>query len=225
MRSMAGVPPPVDPRSTATGPRSEGGSVVSRARFLGLLAGGGLLAVGGRRLWNLTLGGWRINTVERPTPPFDAGEYRLTIDGLVKRPLTLTYQQLRALPAVRQVSDFHCVEGWGVPDVQWDGVRLQTVIELVRPTADAGFVTFHSAGGVYRDSLSLEQAMLPDVMIAYDMDGAPLSADHGLPLRLTMPRMFGYKGSKWVHRIEFRDRQDRGYWEQRGWAVDAWINA
>ena len=202
-----------------------GRKVLSRARFVALLAGGAGAVVVGKQLFGAYAGGWRLNTVEKPTPAFDPASYRLTIDGLVERPLTLDYQQLRALPAVRQVSDFHCVEGWGVPDVQWDGVRMQTVIDLVKPTSEAGFVTFHSLGDVYRDSLTMHQSRLPDVLIAYDADGEPLSQDHGLPLRLVMPRMFGYKGPKWVTRIEFRDSRDIGYWEERGWRIDAWINA
>jgi DMSO/TMAO reductase YedYZ molybdopterin-dependent catalytic subunit len=137
--------------------------------------------------------------------------------------MTFTYDELRSLPPVHQVSDFKCVEGWGVDDVRWDGVRLQSLIDMARPASTAGFVTFHSLGEIYRDSLTIEQALLPDAMIAYDMDGAPLSPDHGLPLRLVMPRMFGYKGPKWLTRIEFRDRRDIGYWQTRGWKVDAWI--
>ena len=198
--------------------------LLSRARFLGLLGGGAAVAFLGSRVYG-AVGGWRINTVERPTPAFDRERYSLVIDGLVEQPLSLTCDQLRALPAVRQVSDFHCVEGWGVDDVVWDGVRMQTIIEMARPTSDAGFITFHSAGGVYRDSLTMHQAMLPDVLIAYDMDRLPLTGARGLPLRLVMPRMFGYKGSKWLDRIEFLDRRDTGYWEQRGWRIDAWINA
>lgn len=204
------------------GPASAAIRLFSRARFLGVVAGGGLLAFLGTRAV-ASMGSWRINTVERPRPLFDFSTYRLTIDGLVEHPVTLTYDELRALPAVRQVSDFHCVEGWGIDDVMWDGVRLQSIIDLVRPAGRASHITFHSLGATYRDSLSLEQARLPDAMIAYDMDGAPLSPDHGLPLRVVMPRMFGYKGAKWLTRIEFRDVQDTGYWEQRGWKTDAWI--
>lgn len=196
--------------------------LLSRARFLGFALGGAAVAFVGTRALG-SMGSWRINTVEQPRPLFDFREYRLTIDGLVERPMTLTYDELRAIPAVRQVSDFHCVEGWGVDDVLWDGVRLQSIIEMVRPTSRVTHVTFHSLGAIYRDSLSMEQAQLPDAMIAYDMDGAPLSPDHGLPLRVVMPRMFGYKGAKWLTRIEFRDVQDIGYWQQRGWKVDAWI--
>ena len=71
----------------------------------------------------------------------------------------------------------------------------------------------------------MQQAALPDVLLAYDMERAPLAREHGAPLRLVMPRMYGYKGPKWVTRIEFRDRQDVGYWEHRGWRMDAWVKA
>ena len=196
---------------------------VPRARFLGLIGVGALLGFGGTQIWGRAVKSWRYNTVEKPVPKFDSTEYRLVIDGMVERPFTLTYDELRALPAVRQISDFHCVEGWGVDDVQWDGVRLQTIIDMARPAEGARYVTFHSLGEVYRDSLSMQQAGLPDVLVAYDMDGEPLRVDHGRPLRLVMPRMFGYKGPKWLTRIEFRDEQDIGYWEARGWRIDAWI--
>ncbi len=201
------------------------GRVLSRGRFLALLAGGAVAGWAAVKALGSLTGGWRINTVEQPRPQFDATAYRLTIDGLVEQPLTLSYGELLALPAVRQVSDFHCVEGWGVDDVQWDGVSLQTIVDLVRPGPEAGFVTFHSLGEIYRDSLTLEQALLPDVLVAYRMNGAELPADHGPPARLIMPRMYGYKGPKWLTRIEFRDRRDIGYWEERGWRVDAWIEA
>jgi DMSO/TMAO reductase YedYZ molybdopterin-dependent catalytic subunit len=196
--------------------------VLSRSRFLAFAVGGAALAFLGTRAAS-SVGSWRYNTVEVPRPLFDLHSYRLTIDGLVEHPITFTYDELRGLPPVHQVSDFKCVEGWGVDDVRWDGVRLQSLIDMARPASSAGFITFHSLGEIYRDSLTMEQALLPDAMIAYDMDGAPLSPDHGLPLRLVMPRMFGYKGPKWLTRIEFRDRRDIGYWQTRGWKVDAWI--
>ncbi len=198
---------------------------ISRFRFLALAGIGGMVAYGGIKLGVQTKQGWRTNTVESQVPAFDPASYTLTVDGLVAQPFTLTYPELRGLPLVRQVSDFHCVEGWGVDDVQWDGVRLQSIIERAQPAADAKFVTFHSMRGIYRDQLTLPQAQLPDVLIAYLMDGQPLPPDRGAPLRLVMPRMFGYKGAKWLRRIEFTDHQDDGYWEQRGWQVDAWINA
>ena len=200
------------------------GKLRTRARFLGLFGCGAAFTYLGSIVVR-PIDGWRYNIVENPTPAFDPASYRLTIDGLVERPVILTYDELRALPAVRQVSDFHCVDGWGVDDVRWAGVRLQSIIEAARPAEGAEFITFHSLGGIYRDSLTMQQAMLPDVLVAYEMDGEPLTPDHGLPLRLVMPRMFGYKGPKWLTRIEFRDQRDVGYWQERGWRVDAWIGA
>lgn len=191
------------------------GAVVSRARFLTLLGlGGGALYLS-LKLAKLP-GGFRFNTVEQAVPEFDPEQYRLIVEGLVERPLTLTHDEVLALPAVKQVSDFHCVEGWGVKDVPWEGVRLSTIIALVQPKPNARFITFHSMADVYKDSLSLQQAMLPDALLAYKMYGKPLPAPHGAPLRLIFPRMYGYKGPKWLHRLTFDGTQTVGYWEQRG---------
>ena len=184
-----------------------------------MLGYGGMRVGGGRS----RAGG---TTPSRARLPSSTADVPPDIDGLVEHPLTLTYDELRALPAVHQVSDFHCVEGWGVDDVRWDGVRMQALMDRARPARHAKFVTFHSLGGIYRDSLSMaagEAAGLRSSPTTWT--ACPSTPDHGLPLRLVMPRMFGYKGPKWLTRIEFRDRQDIGYWEQRGWRIDAWINA
>jgi DMSO/TMAO reductase YedYZ molybdopterin-dependent catalytic subunit len=184
-----------------------------------------LLAVGGLVAYRLLggFGGFRINTVEAKPPNFDPSAYRLVVDGLVEHPLSLTYDELLALPSVRQVSDFHCVEGWGVRDVRWEGVRLRTILDKVVPKPQAGFITFYSLDGVYTESLSLGQASLPDALLAYRMYEQPLSPDHGHPLRFIMPKMYGYKGAKYLYRLEFAAGQVTGYWEQRGWQVDGWI--
>jgi len=195
---------------------------VSRGR---LLAWSTLVAIGGLIAYRLLggFGGFRINTVEPRPPAFDPATYRFVVDGLVEHPLSLTYDELLALPSVSQVSDFHCVEGWGVQNVRWQGVRLQTILDKVNPKAEAGFITFHSLDGHYTDSLSLGQASLPDALMAYHMYEQPLSADHGFPLRFIMPKMYGYKGAKYLYRLEFVAGQAVGYWEQRGWQVDGWI--
>ncbi len=196
--------------------------VVSRGRFLGLIGLGAVGALTAR--WVIEqLEGFRFNTVERPRPRFDPATYRLRIGGLVERPAVLTYDDLTSLPSVRQTSDFHCVEGWGVDDVRWDGISMQAVIEMVRPLPDARFVSFYSMGGVYSDSLTLEQASQSDVLLAYGMYEKPLSPEHGSPLRLVVPKMFGYKGPKWLDRVEFGADRIVGYWEQRGWKIDAWV--
>jgi DMSO/TMAO reductase YedYZ molybdopterin-dependent catalytic subunit len=196
---------------------------ISRRRVLGLTAVGAGLGYLGYRLLSRP-GRFRYNTVERPTPAIDAGAFRLRVDGQVERPVTFTLDELQHLPSVKQISDFHCVEGWGVDNVRWEGVRFQTLAEIVGPKADAGFVTFYSGGDVYKDSLTIGQALLPDVLLAYRMDEEPLSKDHGYPLRLVMPRMYGYKGPKWLTRVEFSRVRETGYWEQRGWKMDAWLS-
>jgi DMSO/TMAO reductase YedYZ molybdopterin-dependent catalytic subunit len=195
---------------------------ISRRR---LLAWSSLAAIGGVIAYRLLggFGGFRINTIEPKVPSFDRATYRFVVDGLVEKPLSLSYDELRALPSVRQVSDFHCVEGWAVKNVRWQGVRLQTILSQVSPKPDAAYITFHSLDGYYSDSLSIGEASLPDALIAYDMYEQPLTAEHGSPLRFIMPKMYGYKGAKFLYRLEFVSSQASGYWEDRGWQVDGWI--
>jgi DMSO/TMAO reductase YedYZ molybdopterin-dependent catalytic subunit len=167
--------------------------------------------------------GWRIYTVASSMPRFDPTTWRLRIDGLVAEPRTLTYDELRSLPRAEQVSTFHCVTGWSVRDVHWAGVRFADLLELVAPQPTARVLTFVSAEKPYVDTLTLEQAGLADVMLAYEMDGEPLSRAHGAPTRVVIPDMYGYKNVKWVERITLDAVAEPGYWEQRGYDTDAWV--
>ncbi|KEO82883.1 molybdopterin-dependent oxidoreductase [Tumebacillus flagellatus] len=176
---------------------------------------GGTGADGFRALEN-----FRINSVE-PTPNVQLADYRLTVDGLVANPVTWSFAELKhALTEVEQVSDFHCVEGWGIKNVRWTGVKMRELIQQVRPMQTATHVTFYSLGGVYTESLSLAEAMEEETLLAYGIYGKDLPAPQGYPLRAIIPRMFGYKGAKWVYRIEFTDHQHLGYWERYGYNVD-----
>lgn len=167
--------------------------------------------------------GWRIYNVAPPMPKFDQASWRLDIDGLVDQPQTLDFDQLRALPRVDQVSDFHCVTGWSVEDVRWAGVRFADLLEAAGVQAGAGALTFSSAEKPYTDSLTLDQAMTDDAMLAYEMDGLPIKREHGAPVRLIMPQMYGYKGVKWVNRITATAQPELGFWERRGYDLDAWV--
>jgi DMSO/TMAO reductase YedYZ molybdopterin-dependent catalytic subunit len=167
--------------------------------------------------------GWRIYTVADSMPSFDPASWRLRIDGLVRRPVSLTYAQLRALPRARQMSTFHCVTGWIVDDVRWAGVRFHHLLDLAGPRREAGALHFVSAEKPYDDYLDLRQVALRDVMLAYEMDGKPLPREHGAPVRVVIPEMYGYKNVKWVERIEVVARPGSGYWEQRGYDNDAWV--
>ena len=137
--------------------------------------------------------------------------------------MRLRWNAVAELPGERQTSDFHCVTGWSVTDVRWEGIRPQTIIDLVRPTAAAKFVSLQSMEAPYIDQVSMEQFRAPDVMLARHMDDKPLTRSHGSPLRLVIPSMYGYKGVKWVRELRFDATQTPGYWEQRGYDTDAFI--
>ncbi|MGH3039522.1 MAG: molybdopterin-dependent oxidoreductase [Gaiellaceae bacterium] len=168
-------------------------------------------------------GGWRIYNVNPPMPRFDWATWRLRIEGLVERPVELSYDELLALPRAEQVSDFHCVTGWSVENVRWTGVRFRDLVAQAQPLPSARAVAFVSAERPYVDTLALEQALLPDAMLAYEMDGEPLSRPHGAPARFVIPEMYGYKNVKWVERIVLGTEAFDGYWEQRGYDRDAWV--
>lgn len=210
-----------------------------RRAFLAAVAGGLSSLVWAQPLWRflspaagvlpaglrgaLPGSGWRIYTVAASMPVFDPVNWRLRIDGLVERPLELTYHDVRALPRAEQTSTFHCVTGWSVPDVRWAGVRFDDLLRHARPLPSARALAFVSAERPYIDSLTLDQAYLKDAMLAYEMDGAPLSRPHGAPARVVIPDMYGYKNVKWVERIVVTNRPVDGYWELRGYDRNAWV--
>jgi DMSO/TMAO reductase YedYZ molybdopterin-dependent catalytic subunit len=209
---------------------------IGRAGFLGILAAGaaGLFfakdftgavakAVPKSVSAFVPTSGWRIYTIASSMPDIDPATYRLRVDGLVNAPSSFSLADLKAMPRAEQVSDFHCVTGWSVSNVRWAGVRLGDVLERVGAKPGVGGLRFVSAENPYDDSLTLRQALLPDVMLAYEMDGGPLSRPHGAPVRLVMPQMYGYKSVKWVDQIELKAAPQAGYWEQHGYDADAWI--
>lgn len=170
--------------------------------------------------------GWRIYSIGSSLPRLDPAAYRLTIAGAVARPVTYTLADLRSLPQVSQVSDFHCVTGWSVYDVQWRGVRFRELLAEAGLRRDARALRFVSAEVPYDDTLTVPQAFAPDALLALELDGEPLSVPHGFPARVVMPRMYGYKSVKWVSRIEVQPHLDHvGYWEQRGYDEDAWTGS
>ena len=168
-------------------------------------------------------GGWRIYSVQSPLPVFDPASFELRITGLVERPQRLRWSEVAALPGERQTSDFHCVTGWSVDKVHWEGIRPQTIIDLVRPKPAAAFVSLQSLETPYIDQISLQQFREPNALLARRQDGKPLTRSHGAPLRLVLPSMYGYKNVKWVRELRFDAVQTPGYWEQRGYDTDAWV--
>jgi hypothetical protein len=167
-------------------------------------------------------GGFVLYTVTGgyPVPPRD---YHVTVDGMVSNPLSLTVADLEALPATRIVHNFQCVTGWEVPSVHWVGVRLTDLAKHAGASPKASAFWFTSFDGVYTESLTMEQAEQSGAIVAYSMLDAPVTRDHGGPVRLYVPGMFGYKSIKWLSRVTLTNELEMGYWELNGYPVNAWI--
>jgi DMSO/TMAO reductase YedYZ molybdopterin-dependent catalytic subunit len=168
-------------------------------------------------------GRFRIYSVTNDLPHRDADLYRLDVGGMVDHPMQLSLADLKALPPTHLVKDFQCVTGWRVAGVQWTGVRLADLLDHVGAHANGKALLFKSFDGQYTESLTMEQAQRPDVIVAYAMDGDTVSQMHGGPVRMYIAPMYGYKSTKWLASIEVVDRVIPGYWEVRGYDVDAWI--
>jgi len=210
-----------------------------RGLFLATVAGGISSLFWGKAAWDhvtgvvspvanavapiLPTGGWRIYTISGHMPVFDPGTWRLHIGGLVDQPVSLSYDELRSLPRVDQVSTFHCVTGWTVQNVHWGGVRLGDVLGPAQPQAKGQALRFVSMEVPYVDYLTMQQASLHDVMLAYEMDGKPLPQEHGAPVRLIIPEMYGYKNVKWLQGIDVVPQAVNGYWENLGYDRNAWV--
>jgi DMSO/TMAO reductase YedYZ molybdopterin-dependent catalytic subunit len=131
---------------------------------------------------------------------------------------------LEAMPSTSFVKTFQCVTGWRVPDVAWEGVKLSDILTTVGVKPEAVALKFESYDGADTESLTLDQARLPDVIVAYKMLGAPVTREHGGPVRLYVAPMFGYKSLKWLSAIRVVDRVEPGFWEEDGYPMNGWLD-
>jgi DMSO/TMAO reductase YedYZ molybdopterin-dependent catalytic subunit len=162
---------------------------------------------------------------ETPDVPLD--RWTLEVTGLVENPLTLAWDEFLALPQVEDVSDFHCVTTWSRFDNHWRGVRFRTIAELAVPTAEARFVVctgYDVAPGSdipYTTNLALSRATEDDVLLVHTWEGRPLPREHGGPCRMITPKLYAWKGTKWIRTIEFVAADRKGFWEVRGYSNSA----
>jgi DMSO/TMAO reductase YedYZ molybdopterin-dependent catalytic subunit len=165
-------------------------------------------------------------------PDIPLASWRLEIGGSVHNPMSLTWNDFLALPQTDEVSDFHCVTTWSRFDNHWRGVRMRDLAELVVPDDEAQFVLF-TAYDVqpgtdipYTTNLPLARATEDDVLLVHTWEGQPLPREHGGPVRVITPKLYAWKGAKWVRRIEFVARDQRGFWELRGYSntAEPWVN-
>lgn len=156
----------------------------------------------------------RNNAIEG-TQYINKETYRLHIDGLVEKPVNLTYEQILAYPSTSKVVDLNCVEGWDFT-AKWTGVLFRTLINDSVVSENATEVIFYSADG-YSTSHDLDFLMDNDIILAYRINDVTLPHSRGFPLQLVAEDKYGYKWAKWIIRIEVTNTTYRGYWESRGY--------
>lgn len=165
---------------------------------------------------------WPVLTYGSP-PHYDMTRWRLKLFGAVGAPATLTWEEVRNLPSTQVTADMHCVTTWTRLDNWWEGVAIKELAALVQPTADAHYVVAHCDAD-YTTSVPVEVLADDDVLIAYRHDGAELSADHGGPLRLVVPKRYAWKSAKWLEALEWVKFDRLGFWEKNGYnnSADPW---
>jgi DMSO/TMAO reductase YedYZ molybdopterin-dependent catalytic subunit len=169
---------------------------------------------------------YRIDTNTRP-PQLDVDSWRLTSGGLVDRPGPLTLADLRALPATHQFVTLSCISnpvgGDLIGTSRWSGVSLQQLLPALAVKTSATHLKLTSADGFF-EVVALDAVRSdPRIMLAYDWDGIPLSTEHGFPLRLYVPDLYGMKQPKWVVAIDALDHWVPGFWVARGWDKDGHV--
>jgi DMSO/TMAO reductase YedYZ molybdopterin-dependent catalytic subunit len=150
--------------------------------------------------------------------------YVLRIHGEVSTELSLSFRDLLGQPQVTRAEDVHCVTGWTVLGAKWTGVQLKTLAQLAGVKDTARFVVFEAAHG-YTANIPVANALTDNVMVAHKLDGAPLTVDHGAPLRAVVPDLYFWKSAKYLTGIKFVRRDEPGYWEVRGYnnRGDPWL--
>jgi len=157
-------------------------------------------------------------------PSVSKETWNLRIFGLIdQEPLTLSYDDLLALPQTTMTADIHCVTRWSRLDTQFEGVRFTDLLQLVQVKPEATHAMIHAEQG-FTSNLSLEDLTQPNVMLAHRADGKPLEEAHGGPVRLVVPHLYFWKSAKWVRGIEFMNRDRPGFWESYGYHMrgDPW---
>jgi len=158
-----------------------------------------------------------------PTPKIDMSSWRFKAFGLVEREIDLSWKQLMALSKTTVDVPFHCVTQWSRLENTWEGVAFAEVMTQVLLRPEARYAMVHCYGG-YSTNLPLDVLMDDDVLLAYRHDGEALTPEHGGPLRLVVPKRYGWKSAKWVNGLEFMAEDTPGFWEARGYDMrgDPW---
>ncbi len=149
------------------------------------------------------------------TPRIDTAKWQLRVWGLVTAK-TLTWADIMSLPQHEFTADFHCVTRWSKLDVQWQGIKVSDLMELIEVSPTATHLMQHCYGD-YTTNISLADFLKPENFFAHTLFGEPLPLEHGGPLRLVVPHLYAWKSAKWINGLEFLDRDELGFWERNGY--------
>ena len=150
----------------------------------------------------------------RPVIPY--ADWKLEISGLVESPMVFTWAEFLKLPQSKVVDDMHCVTAWTRYDNIWQGVRMTDLLEIVKPLQKARFVIQEGFDG-YTTNAPIEDFLKDNVLIAVKHDGEDLKSEHGGPARMIIPGLYAWKGSKFIKKIQFIEKDEPGFWEVRGY--------
>ena len=153
-------------------------------------------------------------------PDVDLASWTLAVTGEVEQPLTLSYDELTALPATEVTTDIHCVTRWSRFDARFKGVHWRELAALSRPKPTARFAIAHAEAG-FTTNLPLEAIEDENALVVYEADGDPLTPEHGRPVRLVVPTRYFWKSAKWLRGIELSSIDKPGFWERYGYHNDA----
>lgn len=150
-------------------------------------------------------------------PMFFEKKYRFEVVGAIDNPVSLTWKELLALPKTEFTADFHCVTRWSKFDVKWGGIKMEEILNLVKPSENAKFVLQYGSDG-YMTNVPLDK--LARGFLAYELFGEPLPRKQGGPIRVIIPELYAWKGSKFITKLEFLTQDHPGFWEVRGYHND-----
>ncbi len=157
------------------------------------------------------------------SPVISINDWRFSVWGRVEREREWTWTEFLSLPQTKLRADFHCVTQWSRFDDEWEGVLFRDLMKEITVRPDAKHVMQHAYGG-YTTNLPLRWMIDEDVIFAHTLNGMPLAADHGGPMRVVTPRRYAWKGAKWIRGLEFMASDKPGFWEANGYSnsADPW---
>ncbi len=167
---------------------------------------------------------YRIDT-DLIVPSVDANTWRLNVRGLVKNgPMQFTYDELKSMPSISEYATLECIsdkiDGDLISTANWKGVPLKSILEKAQPLPEAIYIVFRCYDG-YDVGIPLDRGLMDGTILAYEMNGTPLPAEHGFPVRAIVPGLYGMMNAKWITDIELVDKIYEGFWQRRGWANNA----